>query len=421
MAKKKGKKPKRANGEGSITRLADGRYKAVVTVPGVGRQNRRSKTVASHAAAVAFIAEVKAESLGPKAVAPAATGGSASLLGDWLTTWLADQKRDSSPRTHELYEECVEGFIIPGMGRIALADIDPMAVRNFIHSLHAEYGGRRRLQQVYETLSRSLNAAVRAELLGRNPCKAVSRPKYDPEKPDPFTQAEARRILDAAATGKDGEKVLMAPKQKRKPRPVALKKDGTERKIPDLRPLPIVRIHGLLVLGFTTGMRIGELLGLHWDRIDFKAGTLRVDQQAISKGGKIIIKPPKSKASNRTIRLPEVALDALAERQAEAMHEKLAACPIVFPGPKGSYWRNSAFGARIWRPLLAQLGIPSRGVHQVRHTYATLTLGAGEPVHVVSAIMGHSDVATTLRLYAHAIPDQQRQAAETAQRLFGAG
>lgn len=380
------KRAKRANGEGSIKRQPNGRYKVTVTVSSGGEQIRRSKTLDSHADAVAWLARIKAESFGPQAVSPVAADGSACLLVDWFSTWIADKRREcDSPKTADLYEECADLHIIPAMGRLKLADITPTAVRNFLHALATRgMAGTRRMQQCFETLSRALNAAVSMELIPRNPCRGIPKPKYERKTIDPFTADEARAIMEGAALS------------------------------------DYSRMHPLFVLGFTTGMRIGEMFGLEWECVNFDDGTLRVERQAVTSKGKLIVKPPKSKASRRTIRLPQMAVDALNQRRADAMAEGLAACPIVFPGKRGAHWRNPAFGSRVWRPLLSRIGLRPRGVHHMRHTYATLTLGAGEPIHVVSAILGHADISVTLKTYAHAIPDQQHRAAETAQRVFGA-
>ena len=72
--------------------------------------------------------------------------------------------------------------------------------------------------------------------------------------------------------------------------------------------------------------------------------------------------------------------------------------------------RKSNFRNHVWIPTLRAASIDYRGFHNLRHTYATLTLGAGVPVHVVSSILGHANASTTLNTYAHILDGMQSAA-----------
>ncbi len=78
-------------------------------------------------------------------------------------------------------------------------------------------------------------------------------------------------------------------------------------------------------------------------------------------------------------------------------------------------WRGD-FRVKQWNPLLQLIDLEHPGFHNLRHTYATLTLGAGVPVHLVSRVLGHSKPSITLDIYSHVIPSQQ---SEAMRRLFG--
>lgn len=80
---------------------------------------------------------------------------------------------------------------------------------------------------------------------------------------------------------------------------------------------------------------------------------------------------------------------------------------------------RSNFGHRHWRPLLKKLGIPHRGLHHARHTAASLLLGNGVPVHIVSRMLGHAAPSITLDVYAHLMPHQTGDAAEAMARMLG--
>src|SRR5699024_6519849 len=72
-------------------------------------------------------------------------------------------------------------------------------------------------------------------------------------------------------------------------------------------------MYELLLLELTTGKRLGELLALRWDQLDFTTRKLRIDKQVCPVGGKLVISEPKTKAANRTIILPPAMVDLLAE------------------------------------------------------------------------------------------------------------
>jgi integrase len=168
-------------------------------------------------------------------------------------------------------------------------------------------------------------------------------------------------------------------------------------------------------------MRQGELFGLLWEHVDLPGGKLRIVQAAAEVAGKVSIRSPKTANSARVVELPPVAVKALKEHRAILMKEGNAGSDLVFPAPRGGLIPRSTFRHRYWLPILKHknVGAAPRGFHHTRHTYATLALGAGVPVHVVSRVLGHSKASTTLDIYAHVLQAHQTAATEAAQRLFG--
>ncbi|MGZ3586701.1 MAG: site-specific integrase [Candidatus Limnocylindrales bacterium] len=175
------------------------------------------------------------------------------------------------------------------------------------------------------------------------------------------------------------------------------------------------RFEALYVTAIATGMRQGELLGLRWSDVDVDAGTITV-RHSLRRVTRTLAEP-KTDSARRTLRVGAEVLTALREHRRCQLEERLAVGPgwrdqgFVFTGPKGDPWhaRNvlSAFQAAI-----AQAGLPRQRFHDLRHACATLLIEQGEELGVVSKLLGHSTVSTTLDTYAHLTPAMGQRAAE---------
>ena len=105
-----------------------------------------------------------------------------------------------------------------------------------------------------------------------------------------------------------------------------------------------------------------------------------------------VVSLPKTRAGHRTLRLPDIAVDALMRRPRVG--------ELVWPGAGGDPIPTSSFCKR-WASMRWRAGIRPVNFHALRHTAATLALKDGIAPHVVAAMLGHASVATTLGLYAH--------------------
>ncbi|MHA6618925.1 site-specific integrase [Pseudonocardia sp. DLS-67] len=165
------------------------------------------------------------------------------------------------------------------------------------------------------------------------------------------------------------------------------------------------RYRALVVLAAGTGLRQGECFGLTVDRIDFLRRTLEVDRQLIgSDGGKPVFGPPKTAASVRTVPLPTVVVQALAEH---VRVHGTGAEGLLFVGDEDVALRRPWFSREVWRPAVAAVkAAPTgTGMHDLRHFYASLLIRHGESVKVVQARLGHATAAETLDTYSHLWPD----------------
>jgi integrase len=150
-----------------------------------------------------------------------------------------------------------------------------------------------------------------------------------------------------------------------------------------------------------TGFRPQEWLALRWQDLDIPARKATVNQTLKADR----IQPgAKNEESERTIRLPSRALQALA-----GLARPLDRSRLVFLTPEGDPWTDETFRKRIYRPALEASGIAPRGLKELRHTFASLALAAGAQIQDVSRHLGHKDITTTLTYYAKFLPETEER------------
>jgi integrase len=160
---------------------------------------------------------------------------------------------------------------------------------------------------------------------------------------------------------------------------------------PFLRPL-------ILTAGYT-GMRFGELAGLRVKHLKQLERSISVEEGMTDVRGKQSFGPLKTKASRRTVSIPQFLVDVLAEHLAQ--REGLSPDDLVFVSEKGGPLRASNIRRRSWEKAVeATVGTPCR-FHDLRHSHAALLIKAGVHPKVIQKRMGHSSIRTTLDTYGH--------------------
>ncbi len=180
----------------------------------------------------------------------------------------------------------------------------------------------------------------------------------------------------------------------------------------------VLSFEALYVLSLTTGLRMGESLGLRWSDVDLDAGTLGVSRQVqrMREGGGLVFSEPKN-ASRRTLELPQRAVEALRSHRKKQAEEKLRTTDygdagLVFATGKGTPIDAQNIINRYFRPLLKRTQLPDIRWHDLRHTYATLLLARGTHPTYVQKSLGHASVQLTLDTYSHWMPSMGRSTAE---------
>lgn len=159
-----------------------------------------------------------------------------------------------------------------------------------------------------------------------------------------------------------------------------------------------------------TGLRIGELIGLKWEDVDFKKRTITIKRSLKYEVGKGTwrIGEPKSEAGKRTIPLTDEAIEILKSQKAK--NESLKVLPLewggyVFLNKHGEPVTNDAYNSALV-PICRRADINRFTVHILRHTFATRCVESGMKPKTLQTIMGHSTISLTMDLYVHTTDDE---------------
>jgi integrase len=282
-----------------------------------------------------------------------ATAKAAPTIADLAQRFLAEHaeaKRKTS--TAREYRRLLDHVVLPALGKKRVADISRQDVARLHHARRATPTEANRALAV---ISAMFNMAERwgERPDGSNPCRHVE--KYPQRRRERFLSAEELARLGDVLAGYDGSPYYA----------VAIK---------------------LLVF---TGARLGEVLGLRWQWIDFERGEARL---------------PDSKTGAKTIHLPPPALAVLAELP------RVEGNPhVIIGGVQGAALVNLE---KPWRAIRKKAGLEDVRLHDLRHAFASVAAASGMGLPIIGKMLGHSQAQTTQR-YAHLASDPVKAAAAT--------
>jgi integrase len=170
------------------------------------------------------------------------------------------------------------------------------------------------------------------------------------------------------------------------------------------------------------GLRRGEIAGLRWTNVDLNAKTVRIAENRVAVGAEIMSGTPKSKASSRTLPMPDEVVDVLRAARKRQAEERLAlgsgygSGEYVASDESGEPYHPNLLTFR-WGRMLDGLGIERVRLHDARHSCATLMHLRQVPIAVIAAWLGHASAAFTLSVYAHSQDDALKAAASSFGRV----
>jgi len=172
-------------------------------------------------------------------------------------------------------------------------------------------------------------------------------------------------------------------------------------------------VRTVVLVAVLTGLRIGELLALRWKHLDFLRGAIQI-RETVSEGK---FGTPKTRSSRRDIPMSDPVRESLLAQRGRS--RQIRPDDLVFATRKQTPLHPKNLLRRQLRPACVALELPLVTWHSFRHTRATLLGEVGESLKTAQALLGHSDLKTTLNVYTHGIPESQKRAVDkVAEILF---
>ena len=375
------KTTKNARGAGTIRKRADGRWEGRYSVgfdPKTGKQIQKSVYGATQKEARQKLTQIIGEIDDGEYLEP-----SKLKLGDWLDIWLNEYCEDKKYSTVKGYRAKVKKHIKPQLGDIPLGKLTTPEVQKFYNRLLKPPDGSpgsspKTIKNTHGVLSKAMSVAVMNGYIRRNPCQGVILPRMEKREVEPLTDDQVALLLQLGE--KDEEYGI------------------------------------LLKVILLTGLRKAEALGITWDCVDFRRGVIRINKQlqkrplkdggvmftSLKNGKGRVLKPAPyvmelmKKRYEQQIQQKEEASFAWVGWHTEAEHRTALAFTTIFGTPLQPQTTYNHF-----KKLAIEIGAPNARVHDLRHTYAVLSLQNGDDVKTVQGNLGHATAAFTLDVYGH--------------------
>ena len=389
-----------ASGSGTIRQRPDGTWEARFVVghdPGTGKAIRKSVYAKTQKEVRQRMAQAIAAVDNHEYFEP-----SKMTLAEWLNIWAAEYMGDKRYSTKKTYRANIETHIKPALGAVKLSQLAPHIIQKFYNTLltsgckkpKRDKNGKiikkdgkpvceptpmsaKTVRNIHGTLTKALSTAVDIGYLRFNPADRVTLPRVEKKELAPLTDAQVKEFLREASNDE----------------------------------LEII----LKVILFT-GLRESEALGLTWDNIDFQAGTIKVCKQLQKRrlvdGGATLA--PTKNGRSRTLKPAPFVMELLDRQYREQAAQRLKMGEIwqgwqtaadrktalVFTTPEGRTISQTSLRYHF-KKVVEAIGVPSCRVHDLRHTFAVLSLQNGDDIKTVQDNLGHATAAFTLDVYGH--------------------
>ena len=333
--------------------------------------------------------------------------GKSLRFSEFTEIWKRDYgSKELAPTTYKRYCRMLETRLLPYFGHFYINKIRPTDIMKFYDLLEKDtqlvrksgnngektkkpLSGKTILEH-HRLLRAMLHKAVYWQLIVANPAERVQSPKARKPK---------RKSYDDEQT-----KILLENLEK-------LSIEETKYKV-------------AIILTVFTGVRLGELMGLEWQDVDFKNGIISINRssQYLSDMG-VFTKTPKTESSIREIAIPEFIISLLEEyklwyeEQKSIYGELWTNSDRLFVQADGKPMHPSSISKWFVR-YVSTIGLPVINFHGLRHTNASLLVAQNVDIAVISARLGHAQISTTLDFYVHPLLSHNRKAGYALENLL---
>lgn len=367
---------KRNNGEGSITKLKNGRYMGKIMIGRLPNGNPNRKTVYgdTQAEVTRKLNEIRYEYNNGLYIEP-----NHMKFGEWLPIWLKTFKQKKlKARTYDTYESQINVHIIPALGNLVLKDLTSFHIQDFYNELGDDGLSSATIRKIHQIINSALDKAQEQKMIRFNPSESAELPAMEQKPLRAFTRDEQTIFFEAAKGYSYNE---------------------------------------AFVFEVDTGVRDGELFPLTWKDIDFEKGYVQINKTLIfvkdrenKSGNTYILKvqdSTKTKAGVRKIPLTKRCLRMLKELKLKNGGKS----ELIFPSKNGTFISPRNF-LRCFKTICGKIGLKDFNCHTLRHTFATRCFEKGIPAKIVSRWLGHKKVQHTLDIYTHVMPEEEKHAIE---------
>jgi integrase len=296
-------------------------------------------------------------------------------LGEWGETWLERRRLQVQQRTIESYDGLYRRYISPNLGRVVLQDLRREQIKTFVVDLSTRAGVNGTgiapiaVRHTLTVLSMMLREAVDDNLISANPADRVRPPRAIHAELAVLTPMETAELLRTA--------------------------QGSSLHLP-------------ILIAAMTGLRRSEVVGLRWQDVDLENRRLTVNNVVVSTQKGLINKGPKSKASRRTIDLPQVVVAEMlalrANLDASGSTERQVRTARVCQTSWGNEWNPDRLSMQFHTLVVSTPSLPKIRFHDLRHTHAAQLIALNVHVKAISSRLGHASIGITMDIYGHLFP-----------------
>ncbi len=358
--------------------------------PGTGKQIQKSITAKTQKEVAQKLKSVTAALDTGTYIAP-----SKITVSQWLDIWRSDYLKSAKPSTVSAYHATIENHLKPNLGAIRLDalvthDIQELYNRKFEGDNENQPLSAKTIKNIHGVLHKALEQAVRNNYIRTNPSAPCVLPRVVKQKIKPLNEHQISDFLHAIKGNKYEKMFLVA---------------------------------------LFTGIREGEVCGLQWQCVDFDQGTIVIDKQLQGLRGdvrgeseKYALVPTKN-GRERTITAAPFVMDLLwqVKKEQNANRKRNAdffqETDLIFTDEIGTRITPQAL-YRAFKLVVCELGMPDVRFHDLRHSYAVISLKSGDDVKTVQENLGHATAAFTLDVYGHVTEKMKKDSANRMQSFI---